>query len=32
MDAIIDGKKTISFGAEGCSDYTLHKDDDRKNK
>jgi hypothetical protein len=29
-DAIIDGKKTISFGAKGMSDYTKHKDKERK--
>jgi L-rhamnose mutarotase len=29
-DAIIDGKKTVSFGAAGASDYTIHKDDERK--
>ena len=28
LDAVIDGKKTISFGAAGMSDFTLHKDDD----
>ena len=32
LDAIIDGKKTVSFGATGYSDYTIHKDDDRKNR
>ena len=31
-DAIIDGKKKISFGAAGYSDYTIHKDDDRKHR
>ncbi len=30
-DAII-GNKTIPFGANGMSDYTLHKDDERKNR
>ena len=29
-DAIIDDKKTISFGAKGYSDFTQHKDKDRK--
>ena len=29
-DAIISGTKTISFGAAGYSDYTIHKDDKRK--
>ena len=28
--AVIDGKKTIHFGAVGYSDYTKHKDPDRK--
>jgi len=31
FDAVIDGKKKISFGQAGASDYTKHKDDDRKN-
>jgi hypothetical protein len=31
-DAIIDGKKTISFGAKGMSDYTIHKDKERKER
>lgn len=30
FDAIIDGKKKISFGASGYSDYTRHKDPERK--
>ena len=29
-DAIINGKKTVSFGAKGMSDFTLHKDTERK--
>jgi hypothetical protein len=29
-DARIDGTKTVSFGATGYSDYTKHKDKDRK--
>ena len=29
-DAIINGTKTISFGAAGYSDYTLNKDDKRR--
>jgi len=29
-DAVIDGKKTVSFGAKGYSDYTKHKDPKRK--
>ena len=32
LDAIIDGKKTVSFGAKNYSDYTLHKDDKRKDR
>ena len=32
LDAIIDGKKTVSFGAKNYSDYTIHKDNDRKNR
>ena len=31
-DAVIDGKKTISFGATGYSDFTKHKDEERKQK
>jgi len=27
---VIDGKKTVSFGATGFSDFTLHKDQKRK--
>jgi hypothetical protein len=25
-EAVIDGKKTVKFGAKGYSDYTIHKD------
>jgi hypothetical protein len=32
FDAIVDGKKTISFGAAGMSDFTHHKDVERKQK
>ena len=32
FDAVIDGKKTVSFGHSAYSDYTKHKDNDRKNK
>ena len=32
FDAIIDGKKTVSFGAAGMSDYTKHKDVERKER
>jgi len=31
-DAVIDGKKTIHFGAKGYLDYTLNKDDERKRR
>ena len=31
-DATIDDKKTISFGQRGYSDYTQHKDDERKER
>ena len=31
-DAVIDGKKTVSFGASGYSDYTKHHDDERKQR
>jgi len=31
-DAIIGGKKTISFGQAGASDFTKHKDKDRKER
>ena len=31
-DARIDGKKTVSFGAAGMSDYTKHKDPERKQR
>ena len=30
--ARIDDKKTIHFGAKGMSDYTIHKDDERKER
>ena len=32
LDAVIDGKKSISFGAKGYSDYTIHKDPERKER
>ena len=34
MVAVTDGKrkKTIHFGAAGMSDYTIHKDSDRKDR
>ena len=31
-DAVIDGKKTASFGATGYSDFTKHKDEERKQR
>ena len=31
-DARIDGKKTVSFGAAGYSDYSVHKDPERKQR
>ena len=30
--AVIDGKKTIHFGAAGMSDFTKHKDTERKQR
>ena len=32
FDAVIDGKKTVSFGAKGMSDMTQHKDEERKKR
>ena len=32
FDARIDGTKTISFGQKGASDYTKHKDKERKER
>lgn len=32
FDAIVDGKKTVSFGAAGMSDYTKHQDAERKQR
>ena len=31
-DARIDGKKTISFGSAGMSDFTQHQDEERKQR
>ena len=31
-DARIDGAKTVSFGQKGASDYTKHKNPDRKDR
>jgi len=30
--ALIDGKKTVYFGATGYSDFTIHKDEARKDR
>ena len=32
FDALIDGTKTISFGEKGASDFTKHKNTDRKER
>ena len=32
FEARIDGKKSIHFGAKGASDFTIHKDTERKNR
>ena len=32
LKAVIDGKKTVHFGAAGMSDYTKHKDPERKER
>ena len=32
LKAVIDGKKTIHFGSAGASDYTKHKDPERKER
>ena len=31
-EAVIDGRKTVPFGAKGYSDFTLHKDPERKQR
>ena len=31
-DARIDGKRTVSFGSAGSSDFTKHKDPERKQR
>ena len=31
-DAVIENKKTVSFGATGYSDFTKHKDEERKER
>ena len=30
FEAVIDGKKTVPFGPKNASDFTLHKDPERK--
>ena len=30
LEAVIDGKKTVPFGQKKASDFTLHKDPERK--
>ena len=32
LKAIIDGKKTVHFGQSGASDFTKHKDNERKER
>ena len=32
LEAIVDGKKTVPFGATGYSDYTLHTNPERKQR
>ena len=32
FDAIIDNRKTIPFGQKTASDFTIHKNEDRKNR
>ena len=32
LKAVIDGKKTVHFGQAGASDYTKHKDPERKER
>ena len=32
FEARIDGKKSIHFGAKGASDFTIHKDPERKQR
>ena len=31
-DAVVNGTKTIPFGAKGMGDYTIHKDDVRQQR
>ena len=30
LEAVIDGKTTVAFGAKGYEDFTTHKDEERK--
>jgi hypothetical protein len=32
LEAVIDGKTTVAFGAKGYEDFTTHKDEDRKQR
>ena len=32
LNAVVNETKTIPFGQKGASDYTIHKDDERKTK
>ena len=32
FDAVIDKTKTVSFGQKGYSDFTIHKDEDRRDR
>ena len=32
LEAVIDGKTTVAFGAKGYEDFTTHKDEERKGR
>lgn len=32
FNAVVNGTKTIPFGAKGMSDFTIHKDEERKQR
>ena len=32
FDAFVNGEKIVSFGQKGAEDYTMHKDEERKNR
>ena len=32
LEAVVDGSKTVGFGQKGASDYTKHKDPQRKQR